>query len=126
MATPALSIPKVTQVPIKQTKILIDNQWVDSLSGKTFETIDPATGEVIARLAESDAPNVDLAVKAARKAFHAKSPWRRMAAAERGKLINRLADLIEKHQDRSGASHHASGGRDESEAGHAGAGRQES
>ncbi len=91
--------PSVTQSAIRQTKILINNQWVDSVSGKTFETINPATGEVIARVAEADAADVDLAVKAARKAFHNKSPWRRMSASERGKLINRLANLIEKNQD---------------------------
>ncbi len=88
-----------TQAQIKQTKILIGNKWVDSVSGKTFETINPATGEVIAKVAEADAADVDLAVKAARKAFHSKSPWRKMSAAERGKLLNRLADLIEKNVD---------------------------
>jgi aldehyde dehydrogenase (NAD+) len=88
-----------TQTPIKQTKILIGNRWVDSVSGKTFKTINPATGEVLANVAEADAADVDLAVKAARKAFHPKGSWRRMAASERGKLMNRLADLIEKHAD---------------------------
>jgi aldehyde dehydrogenase (NAD+) len=98
MAT-VLTEPKSAQVPIKQTKILIDNKWVDSVSGKTFETINPATGEVIAKVAEADSADVDLAVKAARKAFHSKAPWRRMSASERGKLINRLADLIEKNAE---------------------------
>jgi aldehyde dehydrogenase (NAD+) len=81
------------------TKILINNNWVDSISGKTFETINPATGDVIANVAEADAPDVDLAVKAARKAFHAKSPWRRMSGSERARLLNRLADLIEQNAD---------------------------
>ncbi len=94
MAT-VLTEPQSTQTPIKQTKILIDNRWVDSVSGKTFETINPATGDVLASVAEADAADVDLAVKAARKAFHAKAQWRRMSASERGKLLNRLADLIE-------------------------------
>ncbi|MDQ2711887.1 MAG: aldehyde dehydrogenase family protein [Acidobacteriota bacterium] len=94
MAT-VLTEPQSTQTPIKQTKILIDNKWVDSVSGKTFETINPATGDVLASVAEADAADVDLAVKAARKAFHAKAQWRRMSASERGKLLNRLADLIE-------------------------------
>ncbi len=98
MAT-VLTEPHATEVPIKQTKILIDNKWVDSVSGKTFETINPATGEVLAKVAEADAADVDLAVKAARKAFHSKAPWRRMSAAERGKLMNRLADLMEKNAD---------------------------
>ncbi|HTU44764.1 MAG TPA: aldehyde dehydrogenase family protein [Bryobacteraceae bacterium] len=98
MAT-VLTEPQTTSAPIKQTKILIGNRWVDSVSGKTFETINPATGEVLANVAEADAADVDLAVKAARKAFHTKAPWRRMSAAERGKLLSRLADLIEKNAD---------------------------
>jgi len=98
MAT-VLTEPQTKQVPIKQTKILIDNKWVDSVSGKKFETINPATGEPIAKVAEADTGDVDLAVKAARKAFHSKSAWRRMSAAERGKLIHRLADLIEENAD---------------------------
>src|SRR3954468_8267646 len=85
MAT-VLTEPPSTANLIKQTKILIDNKWVDSVSGKSFETINPATGEVLAKVAEADAPDVELAVKAARKAFHAKSVWRRMSASERGKL----------------------------------------
>jgi len=80
-----------THVAVRQTKMLINNRWVDSISGKTFETINPATGDIIARVAEADAADVDVAVKAARKAFHVKSPWRRMSAAERGKTLNRLA-----------------------------------
>ena len=92
-------IAQSSDVQIKQTRILIDNKWVDSVSGKTFETINPATGDVIAQVAEADAADVDLAVKAARKAFHTKAAWRRMSASERGKLLNRLADLIEKHAD---------------------------
>ncbi len=91
--------PTATQVPIKQTKILINNRWVDSVSGKRFQTINPASGEVLAEVAEADAPDVDLAVKAARKAFHAKSAWRRMSASERGNLLYRLADLIEQNKE---------------------------
>lgn len=96
MAT-VLTEPQTTQAPIKQTKILIGNKWVDSVSGKRFDTINPATGDVLANVAEADAADVDLAVKAARKAFHSKAPWRRMSASERGQLLNRLADLIEKN-----------------------------
>lgn len=98
MAT-AVSEPRTTPAPIKQTKILIGNRWVDSVSGKTFETVNPATGEVLAKIAEADAADVDLAVKAARKAFSAKAAWRRMSASERGKLLHRLADLIEKNAE---------------------------
>src|SRR5882757_9784806 len=98
MAT-VLTEPQTTKIPIRQTKILIDNKWVASVSGKTFETVNPATGEVLASVAEADAADVELAVKAARKAFHTKAHWRRMSASERGRLLNRLADLIEKHAD---------------------------
>jgi aldehyde dehydrogenase (NAD+) len=96
MAT-VLAQPQSSETSIKQTKILIDNKWVDSISGKTFETVNPATGDVLANVAEADAADVDVAVKAARRAFHAKAHWRRMSGAERAKLLNRLADLIEKN-----------------------------
>ena len=69
------------------------------VSGKRFKTVNPSTGEAICDVAEADAADVDLAVKAARAAFDSKAPWRRMSAAERGRLLNRLADLIEKHAD---------------------------
>ena len=81
-----------------QTKLLIDGKWRDSKSGKTFETINPATEEVIAQVAEGDAADIDLAVKAARKAFDT-GPWRKTDARDRGRLMNKLADLIESHID---------------------------
>jgi aldehyde dehydrogenase (NAD+) len=62
MAT-VLTEPQTTKIPIKQTKILIDNKWVSSVSGKTFETINPATGDLLANVAEADAADVDLAEK---------------------------------------------------------------
>jgi aldehyde dehydrogenase (NAD+) len=81
-----------------QTKLLIDGQWRDSASGKTFETVNPATEEVIAKVAEGDAADIDLAVKAARKAFDT-GPWRKLDARDRGRLMYKLADLIESHID---------------------------
>ncbi len=96
MAT-VLTEPKNPTLAGHQNKILINNKFVESVSGKTFETINPATGDLLAQVAEADAADVDIAVKAARKAFGAKSAWRRMSASERGKLLNRLADLIEKN-----------------------------
>src|SRR3954452_23080563 len=81
-----------------QTKMLIDGQWRDSVSGKTFATYNPATEELIAEVAEGDAADIDLAVKAARKAFD-KGPWRKTDARDRGILMNRFADLIEKNID---------------------------
>ncbi len=80
------------------TKLLINNRWVEAASGKTFATINPATGEVICRVAEGDTADIDLAVKAARKAFET-GPWRKMDARDRGRLLNKLADLIEKNID---------------------------
>jgi aldehyde dehydrogenase (NAD+) len=78
--------------------MLIDGEWHDAVSGKTFETINPATGEVIARVAEGDDADIDLAVAAARRAFDS-GPWSKMTARERGRLLYRLADLIEKNAD---------------------------
>src|SRR5271166_1677146 len=86
------------KVKISATKLLINNKWVDAVSGKTFPTINPSTGEVITHVAEADAADVDKAVAAARAAFE-KGAWRKMSAAERGLMMNRLADLIEKHKE---------------------------
>jgi aldehyde dehydrogenase (NAD+) len=80
------------------TKLLINNRWVEAASGKSFPTINPATGDEICQVAEADKADVDMAVKAARKAFEG-GPWRKMSAAERGRLLNKLADLVEIHAD---------------------------
>ncbi|KAG7578549.1 Aldehyde dehydrogenase domain [Arabidopsis thaliana x Arabidopsis arenosa] len=81
---------------IKFTKLFINGLFLDAASGKTFETIDPRNGEVIAKIAEGDKEDVDLAVKAARHAFD-HGPWPRMTGFERAKLINKFADLIEEN-----------------------------
>jgi len=91
--TQVFSAPKV-----RQTKLLIDGKWVDAASGKTFATVNPATEEKIADVAEGDAIDIDRAAKAARKAFES-GPWSRMDARDRGRLMNRLADLIEENFD---------------------------
>src|SRR5260370_1241584 len=83
---------------VGQIKLLINGKWVDSVSGKTCPTNNPSTGDVITQVAESDAADVDKGVAAARAAFD-KGLWRKMSAAERGVLMNKLADLIEKHAD---------------------------
>jgi aldehyde dehydrogenase (NAD+) len=93
-----LTPPTQTKVPVSATKLLINGQWVSSESGKTFATINPSTGEEICQVAEADAADVEKAVKAARVAFE-KGPWRKMAVSERGRLMNKLADLIEKNAD---------------------------
>ncbi len=79
---------------IRQTTCFIDGEWVPAASGRTFQTINPATEEVICEVAEGDAEDVDRAVKAARRAFD-DGPWRRMDARDRGALIYKLADIIE-------------------------------
>lgn len=89
-------------VEVKHTKLLINGEFVDSVSGKTFATYDPRSEELIAHVAEGDAKDIDLAVKAARKAFD-EGPWPKMTAYERVKILNRYADLLEKHNDELGA-----------------------
>jgi aldehyde dehydrogenase (NAD+) len=93
------TLPTPTEVHVTPpvTKLLINNHWVRSESGKTFPTINPSTGEEICQVAEADAADVDKAVKAARAAFG--GPWQKMRASERGRLLYRLADLIEANAD---------------------------
>jgi len=81
---------------IQHTGLFINNQFVDSVSGKTFPTVNPATGEVTAQVAEGDQADVNIAVKAATEAFRLGSPWRTMDASKRGELLYKLADLIER------------------------------
>jgi aldehyde dehydrogenase (NAD+) len=97
MAAVVSPSPKTRSVSIP-TKLLINNQWVESEAGKTFATFNPATGEEIAQIAEADARDVDRAVAAARQALE-RGPWRTTSASERGRMLNRLADLLEKHAD---------------------------
>lgn len=81
---------------IKFTKLFINGEFVDSVSGKTFETRDPRNGVVIANIAEGDKEDVDLAVKAARAAFD-HGPWPRMPGSERARIMMKYADLIEQN-----------------------------
>jgi aldehyde dehydrogenase (NAD+) len=83
---------------IGQTQCFIDGQWLPAQSGKTFETRNPATEEVIAQVAEGDEADIDLAVQSARRAFD-DGEWSRMDARERGRLLNRLADMLEDEAD---------------------------
>ena len=97
MNAPAIQIdPRVSLTLAKQGRLLINNRWEDAASRKTFPTYNPATGEVLARVAEGDKDDVNRAVKAARSAFE-KGPWPKMTPSERGRLIWKLGDLIEKH-----------------------------
>src|SRR5919199_4878709 len=74
-------------------RLLIGADWVEAADGRTFETIDPASGETIAAVAHAGAEDVDRAVKAAAGALDGK--WGKLPAAGRSRLMNRLADLIE-------------------------------
>src|SRR5947209_708706 len=96
ITSPVQVDPRVADFVSKPRKMLINGKWLDSVSGKTFPTYDPATGEVLAKIAEGDSADIDLAVKAARKAFET-GPWRKMTASERGRLIWKLGDLIDAH-----------------------------
>ncbi len=78
-------------------KLLIGGQWRDSASGKTFETYDPATGAVLATVAEGDKQDVDLAVAAARRALD--GPWSKLNPSERGRIVHRIGDLIMEHAE---------------------------
>lgn len=82
----------------KVGQLFIDNRFVDALSGKTFDTIDPSTEQVLTSVAEGDKADVDLAVAAARRAFES-GPWPRMSARERGRLLQRVSELITKYSD---------------------------
>ena len=81
-------------------KLLIGGEWRDATGGKTFATVNPATAEVLTTVAEASAADVDAAVQAARKAFDdASGPWRKMSASERGRLLWKIAELVEQHID---------------------------
>jgi aldehyde dehydrogenase (NAD+) len=92
------TLAKEPSIAVGPTQLFINNRWVNSHSGKTFPTINPSTGEEICQVAEADATDVDQAVKAARNAFE-NGPWPQMSAADRGRLLYKLADLIEEHAD---------------------------
>src|SRR5580658_9742120 len=86
------------KVKIEPGQLLIDGQWVDG--AKNFDTTNPATGEVLTQIAEGTSADVNRAVEAARRAFEDRNgAWRKMSASERGRLIWRLADLLEKNID---------------------------
>ena len=98
-ATQPVQVEKnVTQFVAKPRQMLINGKWVNAASGKTFPTYNPATGEVLAHVAEGDKEDINRAVDAARAAFD-KGPWRKLAPSERGRLIWKLADLLEKRAE---------------------------
>jgi len=80
----------------KTRRMLINGKWVSAQSGETFATYNPATGEPICQVPAGDNADIDAAVKAARNAFE-NGPWRRMTPSERGRLLWKLADLLEQN-----------------------------
>ena len=82
---------------VRNELLLIDGARVRSLSGKTFKSLNPATEQVIATIAEGNEHDVDRAVAAARRAFE--GPWRTMRAAERGHILLKWAELLKQHAD---------------------------
>src|SRR5271165_5805073 len=95
-ATLEMNDPKTRNLVAAKRKLLIDGKWVDAQSGETFPVYNPATGDVMDQCAAGDKADIDLAVKAARRAFE-RGPWSRLTHGQRGKLIWKLADLIEEH-----------------------------
>jgi phenylacetaldehyde dehydrogenase len=99
MATTLSSVQledKVTAFVSKDRKMLINGKWVEAASGKTFPSYNPATGEVLARVAEGDREDIDRAVKAARAAFES-GAWPKMTPSKRGCLLWKLGDLLEEN-----------------------------
>ncbi|XP_029902776.1 retinaldehyde dehydrogenase 3 [Myripristis murdjan] len=94
---PAMPFPQPVKVQdIRYTKIFINNEWHASSTRRTFPTFNPATGVKICDVEEADKEDVDKAVEAARAAGERGSPWRRMDASSRGRLLHKLADLMER------------------------------
>jgi aldehyde dehydrogenase (NAD+) len=93
--TQAIPITRHPYADGSYKKMLIDGQWVDAASGKKFETHNPATGELLATVAEGDAEDINRAVVAARRAFE--GPWSKVKPFERQSLLLKLADLVEKN-----------------------------
>jgi aldehyde dehydrogenase (NAD+) len=89
--------PRPALLTISEQDMLIGGQRVPALSGKRFETRNPATGALLAMVAQGGAEDVDRAVKSARAAFE--GPWRRMKPVERQRIMLRLADLVEAHYE---------------------------
>ena len=87
-----------SKTKVENGRLLIGGEWVQG--AKKFETLNPASGEVLTEIVEASAADVDRAVNAARKAFEERGgAWRKMSASERGRLMWKLADLIEKKID---------------------------
>src|SRR3712207_9175717 len=104
------SAKSASETPRKY-QLFIDGQWVDAESGKTFTSPNPATGATLAEVAEADKADIDKAVGAARRAFEGK--WSRTSARDRGRMLYKLAQLIEANAKDLAALETADNGRSE-------------
>ncbi len=99
MSTATHKVPEsIASFLANPKQLLINGQWQDAASGKSFDVVNPASEKVIAQVAHGDEQDIALAVQAARQAFES-GPWSKMTPSERGKLIWKIGDLIEKHND---------------------------
>ena len=80
-------------------KLYIDGEWVEGSEGKTFFSTNPATGEVIAEIAQASVEDAKRAIAAAKKSFYVTREWRDMDSQARGDMILKIADAIEKNKD---------------------------
>src|ERR1700687_3436235 len=83
----------------REHQLTNDGKWGDPASRQTFESLNPATEEVLAHIARGNAQDIDRAVQAARRAFEDGSAWRRMTPSDRGRLVHRIGDMILEHGD---------------------------
>lgn len=88
---------------LRTYQMLIDGEWVAASNGQQFDSINPATGEVWARIPEATAEDVDRTVRAAHNAFET-GPWADMSATQRGHCLRKLADLLSEHSEALGAT----------------------
>src|SRR5687768_559165 len=94
-----LEVDQSVQSFVSQPRqMFINGEWAEAASGKTFPAYNPANGEILGYAPQGEAEDIDRAVKAARKAFES-GPWSKTSPAERERLINKLADLIEANQE---------------------------
>lgn len=89
------------EIKPKPGRLFIGGTWTDAASGKTFASINPATGAVLTHLADGDARDVDRAVHSARAAFES-GPWAEMSASDRGRILWKIGDLIDKYNEELG------------------------
>merc|ERR1712226_551647 len=90
---------RAMSVEVKYTQLFYNNDWHEAVSGKTFETLNPADGQKLAHVCEADKADVDIAIDIAKKAFEIGSPWRSVDASKRGRMLLKLADLFERDID---------------------------